>query len=122
MGGILQALSATGVITYGSAIPIIMGQNIGTCVTALISSVGANKNARRAAMVHLYFNIIGVSIFLVGFYGLNTVCHFAFVNTTIEAWGIAVVHSVFNIVATLVLLPFERPSRCLPAFRFGYGT
>ena len=103
---VLQALSATGVITYGSAIPIIMGQNIGTCVTALISSVGANKNARRAAMVHLYFNIIGVSIFLVGFYGLNTVCHFAFVNTTIEAWGIAVVHSVFNIVATLVLLPF----------------
>ena len=67
--GILQALSATGVITYGSAIPIIMGQNIGTCVTALLSSVGANKNARRAAMVHLYFNIIGVSIFLFGFYG-----------------------------------------------------
>ena len=62
--GILQALSATGVITYGSAIPIIMGQNIGTCVTALISSVGANKNARRAAMVHLYFNIIGVTVFL----------------------------------------------------------
>ena len=104
--GILQALSSTGSVTYAAAIPIIMGQNIGTCVTALISSVGANKNARRAAMVHLYFNIIGVSIFLVGFYGLNTVCHFAFVNTTIEAWGIAVVHSVFNIVATLVLLPF----------------
>ena len=104
--GILQALAMTGSVTYGIAIPIIMGQNIGTCVTALISSVGANKNARRAAMVHLYFNIIGVTIFLVGFYGLNTVCHFAFVNTTIEAWGIAVVHSVFNIVATLVLLPF----------------
>ena len=104
--GILQALSATGVITYGSAIPIIMGQNIGTCVTALISSVGANKNARRAAMVHLYFNIIGVTIFLTGFYGLNAVCHFAFVNTTIEAWGIAVVHSVFNILATAILLPF----------------
>ncbi len=104
--GILQALSATGVITYGSAIPIIMGQNIGTCVTALISSVGANKNARRAAMVHLYFNIIGVSIFLVGFYGLNAVCHFGFVNTPIEAWGIAVVHSAFNIIATLILLPF----------------
>ena len=104
--GILQALAMTGSVTYGMAIPIIMGQNIGTCVTALISSVGANKNARRAAMVHLYFNIIGVTIFLVGFYGLNTVCHFAFVNTTIEAWGIAVVHSVFNIVATLVLLPF----------------
>ena len=104
--GILQALSATGVITYGSAIPIIMGQNIGTCVTALLSSVGANKNARRAAMVHLYFNIIGVSIFLLGFYGLNAVCHFAFVNTTIEAWGIAIVHSVFNILATVILLPF----------------
>ena len=104
--GILQALSATGVITYGSAIPIIMGQNIGTCVTALLSSVGANKNARRAAMVHLYFNIIGVTLFLVGFYGLDAVCHFAFVDTTIEAWGIAVVHSVFNILATAVLLPF----------------
>ena len=104
--GILQALSATGVITYGSAIPIIMGQNIGTCVTALISSVGANKNARRAAMVHLYFNIIGVTIFLFGFYGLNAVCHFAFVDSTIEAWGIAVVHSAFNILATLIQLPF----------------
>ena len=104
--GILQALSATGVITYGSAIPIIMGQNIGTCVTALISSVGATKNARRAAMVHLYFNIIGVTIFLFGFYGLNAVCHFAFVDSTIEAWGIAVVHSAFNILATLILLPF----------------
>ena len=101
--GILQALSATGVITYGSAIPIIMGQNIGTCVTALISSVGATKNA---AMVHLYFNIIGVTIFLFGFYGLNAVCHFAFVDSTIEAWGIAVVHSAFNILATLILLPF----------------
>ena len=104
--GILQALSATGVITYGSAIPIIMGQNIGTCVTALISSVGANKNARRAAMVHLYFNIIGVMVFLAGFYGLNAVVHFDFVNETIAAWGIAVVHSAFNIAATLILLPF----------------
>ena len=104
--GILQALALSGQVSYGAAIPIIMGQNIGTCVTALLSSVGANKNARRAAMVHLYFNIIGVSIFLFGFYGLNAVCHFAFVNTTIEAWGIAVVHSVFNILATVILLPF----------------
>ena len=104
--GILQALSTTGAITYSAAIPIILGQNIGTCVTALLSSVGANKNARRAAMVHLYFNIIGVTIFLFGFYGLNAVCHFAFVNTTIEAWGIAIVHSVFNILATVILLPF----------------
>ena len=104
--GILQALSATGVITYGSAIPIIMGQNIGTCVTALISSVGANKNARRAAMVHLYFNIIGVTLFLAIFYGANLLLNFAFVNETVTAWGIAVVHSIFNLTATAVLLPF----------------
>lgn len=83
-----------------------MGQNIGTCVTALISSVGANKNARRAAMVHLYFNIIGVTIFLTLFYSLNAILHFTFVNDTITAWGIAVVHSVFNLTATAVLLPF----------------
>ena len=104
--GILQALSATGVITYGSAIPIIMGQNIGTCVTALISSVGANKNARRAAMVHLYFNIIGVTLFLAVFYGANLLLDFAFVNETVTAWGIAVIHSIFNLTATAVLLPF----------------
>ena len=104
--GILQALSATGVITYGSAIPIIMGQNIGTCVTALISSVGANKNARRAAMVHLYFNVIGVTLFLAVFYGANLLLDFAFVNETVTAWGIAVVHSIFNLTATAVLLPF----------------
>ena len=103
---ILQALSATGVITYGSAIPIIMGQNIGTCVTALISSVGANKNARRAAMVHLYFNIIGVTLFLAVFYGANLLLDFAFVTETVTAWGIAVVHSIFNLTATAVLLPF----------------
>ena len=113
---IIQSSSATTVMVVGfvnsgimelhQAIPIIMGQNIGTCVTALISSVGATKNARRAAMVHLYFNIIGVTIFLFGFYGLNAVCHFAFVDSTIEAWGIAVVHSAFNILATLILLPF----------------
>ena len=83
-----------------------MGQNIGTCVTALISSVGANKNARRAAMVHLYFNIIGVTLFLAMYYGLNLVLHFTFVNDTVTAWGIAVIHSVFNIAATAVLLPF----------------
>ena len=94
--GILQALSSTGVITYGSAIPIIMGQNIGTCVTALISS----------AIVHLYFNIIGVTLFLVAFYGLNAVLHFTFVNDTIAAWDIAIVHSVFNVLTTAVLLPF----------------
>ena len=104
--GILQALSSTGVITFGSAIPIIMGQNIGTCATALISSVGTNKNARRAAIVHLYFNIIGVVVFLVAFYGLNAVFQFSFIGDVIEPWGIAVVHSAFNLGATALLLPF----------------
>ena len=104
--GILLSLAASGLVPFNAAVYIIMGQNIGTCVTALISSVGANKNARRAAMVHLYFNIIGVTVFLAGFYGLNAVVHFDFVNETIAAWGIAVVHSAFNIAATLILLPF----------------
>ena len=104
--GILQALAVTGSVSYAAAIPIIMGQNIGTCVTALISSVGANKNARRAAMVHLYFNIIGVTLFLAVFYGANLLLDFAFVNETVTAWGIAVVHSIFNLTATAVLLPF----------------
>ena len=104
--GILQALTSTGAVTYAAAVPIIMGQNIGTCVTALISSVGANKNARRAAMVHLYFNIIGVTLFLAIFYGANLLLDFAFVNETVTAWGIAVVHSIFNLTATAVLLPF----------------
>ena len=98
--GILQALANSGVIGLSSAVFVLFGQNIGTCVTALISSVGANKNARRAAMVHLYFNIIGVTVFLAGFYGLNAVVHFDFVNETIAAWGIAVVHSAFNIAAS----------------------
>ena len=104
--GILQALSSTGVITYSSALPIIMGQNIGTCATALISSVGTNKNARRAAMVHLYFNLIGVTVFLVSFYTLNSFLHFSFVGDIIEPWGIAIVHSVFNLCTTIILLPF----------------
>lgn len=104
--GILQALSATGAITYGSAIPIIMGQNIGTCVTALISSVGTTKNARRAAIVHLYFNVIGVVLLLTAFYGVNAAVHFGFVSRQIEPWGIAVVHSAFNLCATALLLPF----------------
>ncbi len=105
--GILQALSATGAITFGSAIPIIMGQNIGTCITALLSSIGANKNARRAAMVHLYFNVIGVLVFLAGFYSLNAFVHFSFVAHTVSGVGIAIVHTVFNLVTTAVLLPFS---------------
>ena len=106
--GILQALSSTGSITYGAAIPIIMGQNIGTCVTALISCIGANKNAKRAAMVHLYFNIIGTILFLGLFYGVNAVVHFTFIDNPLDAADIAVVHTAFNLFSTALLLPFAR--------------
>lgn len=106
--GILQALCMTGGVSYSAAIPIIMGQNIGTCITALISSVGAKKNAKRAACVHLYFNLIGTVLFMVVFFGLNALLHFKFYNEAANVAGIAVVHSVFNIAATLCLLPFHR--------------
>lgn len=104
--GILQALCLTGAVGYGTAIPIIMGQNIGTCVTAIISSVGANKNARRASMIHLYFNLIGTILFMVVFYVLNGILHFAFLNSPASAAGIAVIHSLFNIGCAVVLFPF----------------
>ena len=104
--GILQALSTTGAITYASAIPIIMGQNIGTCVTALISSVGANKNAKRVAFVHLYFNIIGTVVLLLLFYAVNSFVHFAFVDLQANQFGIAITHSMFNLLCTALLLPF----------------
>lgn len=106
--GILQALSVTGAFTYGSVIPIIMGQNIGTCVTAMISSVGANKGARRTAFVHLYFNVIGSVVFLILYFALNGIFQFDFAAETVGAAGIAAIHSIFNIFATLVLLPFTR--------------
>ena len=106
--GILLALSTTGQMTYGAAIPIIMGQNIGTCVTALISSIGAKKNAKRAAMIHLYFNLIGSTLVMVVFYGLKMFINFGFEGQAINAVGIAVIHSMFNIVTTLVLLPFSK--------------
>lgn len=106
--GILQALCATGAVSYATAIPIIMGQNIGTCVTALISSVGAGKNAKRAALVHLYFNVIGTTLFMIVFYSLNVFVHFPFMADTAGAAGIAVIHSLFNIGATIVLLPFAK--------------
>lgn len=106
--GILQALSITGVITYGSALPIILGQNIGTCITAMLASIGANKNAKRAAIVHLYFNIIGAIVFMTGFYGLNMIFKFSFVDSSVNAAGIAVVHTAFNIIATAVMLPFTK--------------
>lgn len=105
--GILQALCATGAVSYGAAIPIIMGQNIGTCVTALISGIGANRNARRAALVHLYFNLIGTGIFMLVFYGINGLVSFDFMDDGANAAGIAVVHSLFNIFATAALLPFS---------------
>ena len=104
--GILQALSATGKVTLGSAIPIIMGQNIGTCVTALLSSVGANKNARRAAVVHLCFNIIGTIVILSVFYILNAVVGFEFINDNANQVNIAIAHSAFNILCTAILIPF----------------
>ena len=104
--GILQALCATGAVNFGTALPIIMGQNIGTCVTAMLSGIGASKNARRAALVHLYFNIIGTVIFMIVFYTINAVVHFSFLDTAANAMGIAVIHSSFNIAATILLLPF----------------
>ena len=105
--GILQALCATGAVSFGSAVPIIMGQNIGTCVTALISAVGAKKNAKRTAFVHLYFNLIGTIVFMVLFYAANAVLHFEFLSGAASAAGIAVVHTVFNVFATLLWLPFN---------------
>lgn len=105
--GILQALCVTGAVHYSVALPIIMGQNIGTCVTSIISSIGASKNARRAAMVHLYFNLIGTVLFMVFFYAVNSFINFAFLGKSANVAGIAVIHSLFNIGATIVLFPFS---------------
>ena len=103
--GILQAMCATGSVTVGAAFPVIMGQNIGTCVTALISSVGANRNARRASLVHLYFNLIGTFVFMAVFYAMDHFIQFSFLSDTANGAVIAVIHSVFNIVSTILLLP-----------------
>ncbi|MED9882169.1 MAG: Na/Pi cotransporter family protein [Blautia sp.] len=105
--GILQALCVTGAVPYSAAFPIIMGQNIGTCVTALLSAIGANKNAKRAAMIHLYFNMLGTVIFLGVFYLLNSVVHFSFMDSMATPAAIAVTHSIFNVTATLIWLPFS---------------
>ena len=105
--GILQALAVTGQVSYGAAIPIIMGQNIGTCVTAMISSVGANKNAKRAALVHLSFNIIGTAVWLTVFCLLRAVLRPALLNEPASLVGIAVAHSVFNILCTILMLPLS---------------
>ncbi len=106
--GILQALSSTGVITYSMAIPIVLGQNIGTCVTALISCIGAKKNAKRAAFVHLYYNIIGVLAFCVVFYGAGLFIDYKFMNDTVNAANIAVIHTIFNVFEIMLLLPLNR--------------
>ena len=104
--GILQALCSTGVVSFGAALPIIMGQNIGTCVTSIISAVGANKNAKRAAMIHLCFNLIGTIVFMLVFYAINSIVPFAFLAKAATPAGIATIHSLFNIGACILLYPF----------------
>ena len=104
--GILQALASTGAVNYASAIPIIMGQNIGTCVTAMISSIGANKNAKRTAVVHLTFNIIGTAVLLIVFTIANQLLHFTFINESASELGIAIIHTIFNLLCTALLFPF----------------
>lgn len=106
--GILQAMSMNGLITFGTAFPIIMGQNIGTCVTALLSAIGASKNGKRTAFVHLYFNLIGTVIFMIVFYSINAFVDFAFMDGSISGTGIATLHSIFNVSATLILLPCRK--------------
>lgn len=106
--GILQALCLTGAVPFSAAIPIIMGQNIGTCITAILSAIGAKKNAKRAAAVHLYFNLIGTVIFMTVFYLINAVVGFSFFHQAATPAGIAIIHSVFNVTATIILLPFAK--------------
>ena len=105
--GILQGLCVTGAVTYGAAIPIILGQNIGTCITAIMGAIGANRNARRTAMVHLLFNVVGVAAFVVVFYGLGLFIDWTFLDNTAAAWDIAVIHTCFNVAATAVLMPMN---------------
>ena len=107
--GILQALTVTGGITYGAAIPIIMGQNIGTCITAMLSSMGANKNGKRAALIHLYFNVIGVVLVLSGFYLIDwSIGGIAFKSQAIDMWGVAIVHTTFKIISVALISPFYK--------------
>lgn len=106
--GILQSLTTTGAITYGTAIPIVMGQNIGTCVTAMISSAGAGKNGKRAALIHLYFNIIGAVVLMTLYSVLNAIFHFSFVNKTIGMWGVAAVHTIFKLLSIALIVPFSK--------------
>ena len=105
--GILQSLCLTGAVTYGAAIPIILGQNIGTCITAMMGAIGATRNARRTAMVHLLFNVVGVLIFSTVFYGLGLFIDWTFLSASASAWHIAVIHTVFNVGATIILMPMN---------------
>ena len=105
--GILQSMCSTGAVSFGCAIPVILGQNIGTCVTAMMGAIGANKNARRTAMVHLYFNIMGTLIFVVLFYGIGLFFPWKFLNTPCNEMNIAIIHTAFNIAATAILLPLN---------------
>ena len=105
--GILQGLCSTGVVTYGAAIPIILGQNIGTCITAIMGAIGANRNARRTAMVHLLFNVVGAVMFAVIFYGLGMFVEWKFLGDSVQAWDISVIHTGFNLIATAVLMPLN---------------
>ena len=105
--GILQSLCSTGLVTGGVALPIILGQNIGTCVTALISTIGANRNARRAAMVHLYFNLLGVIIFAAVFYGVGAFIPWGFLTETMSEVNIAMIHTTFNVITTIIMLPLH---------------
>ena len=105
--GILQGLCSTGVVTYGAAIPIILGQNIGTCITAIMGAIGANRNARRTAMVHLLFNVVGAVMFAVVFYGLGMIIEWNFLGDSVQAWDISVIHTGFNLIATAVLMPLN---------------
>ena len=106
--GILQALCMTGAVPFSAAIPIIMGQNIGTCVTAMLSAIGASKNAKRTALIHLYFNLIGTIVFMILFYAINAVIPFGFLQEAATPVGIATVHSIFNVTATILWLPFSK--------------
>lgn len=105
--GILQALSVTGAVSYSTAIPIILGANVGSCATALISSVGAGRNGRRAALIHLYFNIIKTVTFMVVFYAVDAVMEFAFMGRPASALGIAVIHTAFNVASVVLIFPFS---------------
>ncbi len=106
--GILQALTLSGSITFGAAIPIIMGQNIGTCITAMLSSIGTSKNARRTALIHLYFNLIGVAVWLTTFLVADSLVALPLVNDAIDMWGVAAVHTVFKLLSVLIMFPFTK--------------